>query len=144
MGGTAFFHNPGWRRELTEVWNEAKGNAPAGTPEDAATQRAAILESLKRSREELTARLNRPVQHLAYPWASGGRLSVELSREAGYVTNFWGPIPGHPDNKPGQDPYYNARIKDDYLLRLPGKGRSSLSNVLTRKALRRTARNDIY
>lgn len=143
-GGASFFHRPGWRRELTAVWNAAKGNGPAGTMEDAATQRAAMLDSLIRSREELAARLKKPVHHLAYPWASGGHLSVELSKEAGYLTNFWGPIPGQPENKPGQNPYSIARIKDDYLMRLPGHGRASLSEVLTMKARRRKALTDIY
>jgi len=143
-GGAAFFQQPGWRRKLTAVWKTAKGSDPVGTLEDAVSQRTAQRESLIRAREELSARLKRPVHHLAYPWASGGRISVEQSKEAGYLTNYWGPIPGQPENKPGQDPYSIARIKDDYLLRLPGKGRASLSEVLTMKARRRAALQDIY
>jgi Polysaccharide deacetylase len=143
-GGEYFFRHRGWRKELEQVWQNAKGNQPAGETEDQSAQRSAMLDSLQKSRDILAERINRPVYHLAYPWASGGSLSVSLSKEAGYLSNFWGPLPGNSAAVAGQDPFYISRLKDDYLLRLPGKGRISLLDVFTLKFRRRATMNDIY
>jgi len=143
-GGELFFQQRGWRNALEQVWQNAKGNRPAGVIEDQSAQRSAMLNSLQKSRDILADRLNRPVHHLAYPWASGGSLSVALSKEAGYLSNYWGPLPGKPTVVSGQDPFYISRLKDDYLLRLPGKGRSSLMDVFTMKYRRRATMDDIY
>lgn len=143
-GGEAFFSRQNWLDELKSVWKQAKANKAAGVLEDDAARRKAILESLVLSRELLEKQLQLPVRHLAYPWASGSALAVELSREAGYLTNFWGPLPGRPVNKAGDDPFYSVRLKDDYVSRLPGKGRKGLADVLLMKAGRRRKSDDIY
>lgn len=143
-GGTAFFRKAGWRAELESVWRTAKGAQPAGTVETVEQQRAAILDSLVRSREMLESHLQREVRHLAYPWAMGGMLARALSEQAGYRTNFHGPLDGTPLNRPGTDPFRIARIKDDFIERLPGRGRRSLWSILAEKAVRRLRQRDIY
>lgn len=144
-GGMAFFTRPRWRRELTEVWrHNAAALGGGGRFESPAEQEAAILESLVESRRLLEDRLQREVRHLAYPWASGGHLAAKASRQAGYWTNFHGPIEGIPCNVPGGDPYRIPRIKDDYIHRLPGDGRLALWNIMTMKSARRIASDDIY
>lgn len=97
----------------------------------------AILLDLSQSKKILEEKLKKPIQHLAYPWSIGSKLSQELSRKAGYVTNFWGPIYGIPYNKIGCDPYKLVRLKDDYIFRLPGEGRKSLFNIFSHKLKRR-------
>ncbi|HMO04858.1 MAG TPA: polysaccharide deacetylase family protein [Kiritimatiellia bacterium] len=144
QGGAAFFHKDGWRAELESVWRTAKGAQPAGGFETAEEQRVAILDSLIRSRSMLEGQLQREVRHLAYPWAMGGTLARRLSEEAGYRTNFHGPITGTPLNRPGTDPYRIARIKDDFIERLPGRGRRALWSILAEKAVRRLRHRDIY
>lgn len=97
----------------------------------------AILFDLSQSKKILEDRLNKSIGHLAYPWGIGSKLSQELSKKAGYLTNFWGPICGIPYNAPGSDPYKLVRLKDDYILRLPGEGRKSLLNIFSHKLKRR-------
>lgn len=143
-GGDAFFTRPDWRRELQGVFAAARarhGNGRFETPDE---QRAAIREGLARARDMLRAQLGQDADHLAYPWSHGGTRSVELSRQVGYRTNFWGPLPQTRLNRPGQDPFFIARLKDDYLMRLPGRGRESLADVFLLKYRRRRARRDIY
>lgn len=100
-------------------------------------QSQTILSELKESRRILEERLNKPVRHLAYPYGRGSRLAQILSREAGFLTNFWGPLNGHPYNTKGTDPYKLARLKDDYIFRLPGKGRKSIREIFALKLKRR-------
>lgn len=143
-GGADFFSRPEWRRELRAVFDAARNRHGDGRIETPAEQRAAILEGLARAREMLQAKLGKDIVHVAYPWSHGGALSVALSREAGYRTNFWGPIRHTRLNRPGQDPFFIARLKDDYLMRLPGRGRESLADVFLLKLRRRRAHRDIY
>jgi hypothetical protein len=108
----------------------------------------AISRDLSGSKKILEEKLNKKIEHLCYPWGIGSRLSEELSRKAGYRTNFYGPVCGRPYNKIGCDPYGLVRLKDDYILRLPGKGRSSLMDVFLYKLRRRkgavSSGRDIY
>lgn len=103
-----------------------------------------ILYDLTESKRILEERLDKPIQHLAYPYGRGSLLSQALSKKAGYLTNFWGPIPWVPYNKIGSDPYRLVRLKDDYILRLPGKDRKSIWDILTIKYKRRRTMKDIY
>jgi hypothetical protein len=111
-------------------------------------QSDAILFDLKESKRILEEKTQKPILHLAYPWGIGSNLSVKLCKDAGYLSNFWGPTHGIPYNKVGSDPYKLIRLKDDYIFRLPGKGRISLGSVFLKKFIRRTTAKqkgkDIY
>ena len=85
------------------------------------------------ARERLEEQLRKPVRHLCYPDYDGTAESVAFSRQAGYVSNFWGLVHDRGVNRPGDDPFRVARILDDYILRLPGRGRRSLASVLATK-----------
>jgi hypothetical protein len=50
---------------------------------------------------------------------------------------FCGKVPGVPITRVGGDPQTVARIGEDYLELLPGRGRLSLSSILYRKLSRR-------
>jgi peptidoglycan/xylan/chitin deacetylase (PgdA/CDA1 family) len=108
----------------------------------------AIFRDLAESKKILEEKLNKKIEHLCYPWGIGSRLSEELSRKAGYRTNFFGSVCGRPYNKVGCGMYGLVRLKDDYILRLPGKGRSSLLDVFLYKIRRRkgaaSSGRDIY
>ena len=58
-------------------------------------------------------------------------------REAGYRTAFCGKVRGRPHHPPGGDPQAIARIGEDYVELLPGRGRADLLSVLRRKWARR-------
>jgi peptidoglycan/xylan/chitin deacetylase (PgdA/CDA1 family) len=143
QGAADFFQGADWRRQLTGYFRKA---ARGGTArfESAAQQRQAMLDDLRQARLLLEAQLQRPVRHLCYPWGEGSALSVALSRQAGYKSNFWVATGARNGNRAGDSPYHIPRLKDDYLLRLPGEGRRSLSSILLAKLRRRATQRNIY
>ena len=92
-----------------------------------------MVEDYRRAKDVLEEKLGTPVRHLCYPDYDGTEASVAASRAAGYVSNFWGVIPGRKTNRKGDDPFHIARIVDDYLRCLPGLGRESLRHVAARR-----------
>jgi hypothetical protein len=142
-GGEAFFHNDGWRQQLTGYFRKgAKGGA--GRFESARQQRQAMLDDLRQARLLMEAQLQRPVRHLCYPWGVGCALSVALSRQAGYRSNFWVATAARNGNRSGDSPFHIPRLKDDYLLRLPGEGRQPLARIFLAKLRRRMKQQSIY
>jgi peptidoglycan/xylan/chitin deacetylase (PgdA/CDA1 family) len=104
-----------------------------------------MLRSLRRSRELISEHLDAPcVRHLCYPYTIGSQLSVRLSREAGYVSNFWGVLPGRKINRPGDDPFRSARLKGDFVFRMAGRGRLGIGEILLAKARRRWSGRPVY
>jgi peptidoglycan/xylan/chitin deacetylase (PgdA/CDA1 family) len=142
--GENFFTQPGWRRLLMQCYKSAIQKQLSNRYESEPEQRAALLSDLKKAREVITEKLDRPVQHLCYPWGMGSNLAVALSREAGYASNFWVVTERRNNNRQGDDPYYIPRLKDDYLLRLPGAGRQHLAEVFYTKIHRRFQSVNIY
>lgn len=143
-GGEQVFRERHWRRELTALHRRLAGAAVKPAYESADAQRAALLHELRQGRERLAERLRRPVRHLCFPWGIGSDLAVALSREAGYLSSFWITHPRRNTNRPGDCPFHVARLKDDYLLRLPGRGRQPLAGIFRMKLQRRAQRLDIY
>ena len=144
-GGADFFRKSGWRRELDGIVNAHLGrHGDRGRMLDGAEQRQELARDLRASRELIEARLDNRVRHLCYPYTIGSELAVEVSRQVGYVTNFWGVLAGRRSNRPGDDPHYCPRLKGDYLFRLPGQGRRSLSGVMVHKVARRISGGPVY
>jgi len=103
-----------------------------------------ILQNLTTSKETIEKRLNKEVRHLCYPYSLYSETSTELSREAGYRTNFCGCIPNIKVNKKGGDPFRCVRLKDDFIFRLPGAGRKSLRDIIMFKFKRRSSGAPVY
>jgi len=95
-----------------------------------------IYHDLYESKRMIEEKLDKTVRHLCYPWFIGSDLSVRASKDAGYVCNYWGILGRRTTNPIGVSPYYLARMNDDYIVTLPGKGRNSLFKVLMDKILR--------
>jgi len=74
---------------------------------------------------------------VCFPWHASTPESEARAREVGYETSWCGKLPGVPVTLPGGDPGRIARVGEDFLLRLPGHGRSSLARVLLGKLGRR-------
>jgi hypothetical protein len=53
-------------------------------------------------------------------------------------------LPDRRSNRPGDDPYRCARLKGDYLRRLPGHGRDTLAGIMARKISRRVLSKPVY
>jgi hypothetical protein len=144
-GGAAYFQQENWQKELLRVYQRAAKNQDRDMRRDSVQDtQIRIYEDLCDSRQILERNLGKPVEHLCYPWGTGSSIASSLSREAGYKSNFWVTIPHRRTNRTGNSPYQIQRIKDDYIFRLPGKGRKSLGEVFTMKLYRRAKTLDIY
>jgi peptidoglycan/xylan/chitin deacetylase (PgdA/CDA1 family) len=133
-GGERFFDRKDWERELRALFQRSRVHGRLETPaERAAAIRAELLEAKLRIEE----RTGREVTHLCYPWHASGPTARRLAREVGYRTAFSGKVRGIPLTRTGGDPYAIARIGEDYVELLPGRGRLTLSTILYRKWSRR-------
>ena len=129
-GGVEYFRLPDWRRRLKRIWGETRGRYPEARFEVGTEQRDAILEDFLESKREIERRLpEKRVRHFCYPWFRGSRLAVELSAEAGYVSNAWASLlPSFAQNF--SPPIAIPRLSPPYIWRLPGKERKSIGEVL--------------
>ena len=115
-----------------------------GTFESEAEQQKAIYDNLLKSRSVIEAKIDKKVEHLAYPWGYAGTVAVEQSKLAGFKSNWWGVLDDIRINMVDSDPFRIPRLKDDYIFRLPGRGRHSLVSVFGQKIIRRFRKSDIY
>lgn len=143
-GGVTFFNQADWRRILDRVYKEAAYGKDHGCFETRHQQRKAILENLLKSKNTLEEKLNKPIRHLCLPRGEGCRLTSDLSKEAGYSSIFWVTKNGRQKNQPGDPLDSIVRVKDDYLLRLPGDGRQPLLAIFKKKLKRRMETLDLY
>ena len=133
-GGEAFFQRPDWRQALRRL---VAGQPIPGRLEAPSERARALRRELADARAMIEAHTGRPVVHLCWPWHVSGPTARRLAIEAGYRTAFWGKVPGTPLTTPGGDPFSIARIGEDYVELLPGRGRRPLSKLLRRKWSRR-------
>jgi hypothetical protein len=136
-GGEGFFLRSDWEARLRRLFGRTR---VAGRLETADEKAEAIRAELADSRRRIEERTGRPVVHLCYPWHAAGPTATRIAAEAGYETAFCGKVPGVPVTRPGGDPRAIARIGEDYVELLPGRGRATLGEVLRRKWGRRFGR----
>jgi hypothetical protein len=132
-GGEAFFSRAGWEARLRAV----VPRAVQGRLETEAERAEAIRRELAGAKAVLEERLGHPVTHLCYPWHVAGPTARRLAREVGYQTAFCGKVPGVRISAPGGDLESIARIGEDWLELLPGRGRRSVLSVFRAKWVRR-------
>ncbi len=97
-----------------------------------------VRESLIRSREMIEERLpGKKVRHFCFPYGAYSDEAVAAVKGAGYSSAYLSYVQGKGENRPGDSPYAIVRLKNDYLLRLPGAGRKSLASVIGLKLARR-------
>ncbi len=134
QGGERFFERPDWPTALRAL----AGRIPvAGRLESEAERVAAVRHELVEARALLEQRLGRPALDLCYPWHVAGPTARRLAREAGYRSAYCGKVRGVPITLPGGDPLRVARVGEDYVELLPGRGRGRLGDVLKSKLSRR-------
>ena len=132
--GEGFFARADWRARLRRLVE----HRPIGGRTETGEQREAALRAeLAGAKRLIEERTNRPVLHICYPWHAAGPTAHRLVRETGYRTAFMGKVPGTPITLTGGDPMRIARIGEDYVELLPGRGRADLGQVLRRKWQRR-------
>ncbi len=138
QGGVNFFRKNSWRKELLNIVRNYKEKYPeSGYFENDAELRESLFFELKESKVIIEEKLaGKMVNHFCFPWWIGSDLASEVSKEAGYLANFWGVLPKKRTNKRGDNPYRVSRLlSEDYIFNLPGDGRKSLSKVLQEKFL---------
>jgi hypothetical protein len=129
-GGPAFFRRRDWRRQLRAIW-DGWPEERRGTFESPAEMEAAVRFELVASRQQLEARLGKPVRHFCYPWFTGSALADRCAAAAGYRTVHYGIL--CPDQTSAA-PLPVPRISEEYLLSLPGSGRSPSWTVWAERA----------
>lgn len=132
-GGLRFFRNYNWRKQLMRVFEQHREReGDSGYYESDQEVREALYQDLVASKGLIEEKLpGKEVKHFCYPWWQGCDLAIEVSKEAGYLTNFWGILPGRRTNRCGDDPCRIVRLlSDDYIFRLPGSGRKSLLKII--------------
>ena len=133
-GGEGFFLRSEWGDRLRRLLRRVKVKGRVETTDERARE---IHRELAESRRLVEERTGRPVRHLCYPWHAAGPTARRLATEVGYETAYCGKVPGVTVTRPGDDPRSIARIGEDYVELLPGKGRSTLAEVLRGKWARR-------
>jgi peptidoglycan/xylan/chitin deacetylase (PgdA/CDA1 family) len=133
-GGEGFFYRKGWQKTLRRLVDNRSIGGRLETPEERET---AIRVELERAKTAIEERTERDVLHLCYPWHVSGPTARRLAREVGYRTAFCGKVKRVPITLPGGDPLAIARVGEDYVELLPGKGRGNLSGILRKKWSRR-------
>lgn len=144
QGESEFFQRSTWKKELTDYYKNIQNSLSSVEYESESQTREQMLSDLVKAKTVLSERLNKPIQHFCYPWGIGGEQVVKLSQEAGYISNFWVTLNQRNTNRSGDSPFYVPRLKDDYLFRLPGKGRYSLLKIFKAKLQRRAKTVEIY
>jgi peptidoglycan/xylan/chitin deacetylase (PgdA/CDA1 family) len=134
-GGEGFFVRRGWEAELRRLTRGSR----RGRLETAEGREAAIRRELADSRRLIEERLGKPSIHLCYPWHVSGPTARRVAREVGYRSAFCGKVRGVPISLSGSDPHAIARVGEDYVELLPGRGRGTLTTVLRHKMARRLA-----
>ena len=138
-GGEEFFKNNGWPRILLNLVKKYRMKyGDCALLEDEKNLRDSLFTEMRESKIMIEKNLpGKTVNHFCYPWWEGSDLASEISKEAGYLTNFWGVLPNRKTNRKGADPYKISRIlSDDYIFRLPGSGRKSLIKIIQEKLLK--------
>ena len=133
--GDGFFLQARWEARLRSMVDAAR--AQPGRTESEAERDTAIRAELEGSKGPIEKHTDRPVRHLCYPWHVSGPTAERLAREGGFSSAYCGKVAGVAITPVGGDPRRIARISEDYLELLPGRGRRTLTGVLKAKWLRR-------
>ena len=131
-GGEEFFTDNNWRKKLFSHVEEYRMKYnDSGHFQDEENYRESLFNDFSESKILIENELpDKTVNHFCYPWWEGSETALSVSKEAGYLTNFWGVFPDRRTNRCGEDPYKISRIlTDDYIFRLPGQGRKSLLTI---------------
>jgi hypothetical protein len=138
-GGSAFFARRSWREELGAVLlRSAGGERTPGRFVEGERLRERIVDDLVASRRQIEVKLPEArVSLLCYPYGIGSPLAVECARAAGFSGTFALARTGRSANRRGDQPIDLVRVKDDYILRLPGNDRAPLHRIMFEKVDRR-------
>ena len=137
-GNEEFFQKINWKRELSKIVDDFyKKNTKDKHYESDSEMRESIFNEMSLSKKIIEEKLeNKIVRHFCYPWWTGSGIALEISKEAGYLSNYWGVDPNRKTNKLHDNPFKISRIlSDDFIFTLPGEGRKTLVKLIYEKFL---------
>jgi hypothetical protein len=100
-----------------------------------------LEHDLKAARTLLRERLQKEAVHLAFPQYEGTSAAVRAALVNGYRGLWWGTLAGRRGNDIGDPLAQIVRVSGEFLRRLPGEGRVSLTSILQQRALSRRPRS---
>ncbi len=135
-------NNSSWKTDLKNILSEKKfGNSKINLPEEVKNE---IENDFKISSGIIKDKIGKSAgDHLCLPWTVGSDIAIDAAKISNYKSVFWGATKKK-TNRPGDDPFYICRIKNDFIFRLPGKRRKNLSTIYLKKFLRRVKSEAVY
>jgi hypothetical protein len=136
-------NNNDWKGVIKNIVNEQSSRKKYFSIES--HSKHDVLQDLNIAREIIQTKLdNSAGNHLCLPWTKGNEETLKICKELGIKSCFWGILENKKINKPGDDPYFITRLKNDFIYRLPGKNRKSLYSIYTYKFKRRLKNEKIF
>lgn len=138
-GERDFFIRHGWRGKLYQIFKKWPVEK-LGYYETTEEMKSAVLRELTESKKILEKRLSgKKVNNFCYPWFESSDMADHFVVEAGYQTAHLG-LNMRFQSKKSDGPLMRIRrISEEYLLRLPGDGRSFLSSIWMSRLRKRLA-----
>jgi len=133
--GPEFFSRNDWRHRLTRVVAEFKAtHALVERLENVHERDHAIRYELGESKRLLELNLpGKPIRHFCNPWYVGSALMARMAGEAGYSALHLGASPGFVYHRDDTDLKLILRLQGEYLMALPGRGRTGMRGVFSEK-----------
>ena len=144
-GGDSFFRNIRWKKKLRYVVRTYRANnVDEDVYETEEQQAARIRREVELSKSIIEKKLpGKEVTAFAYPFYEHGKMVAEMLKEYGYRLIFGGlnkDVPMAEDSTC----FFLRRVTGDFVMRLPGEGRSSLARILLTKARRKLRKVSVY
>lgn len=104
-----------------------------------------VIEDLSIAKEIIQSKLDiKAGNHLCLPWTIGNEETIKICKNIGIESCYWGVLGSRKINNLGDDPFYITRLKNDFIFRLPGKGRMSFFSIYNYKLKRRLSGEKIF
>ena len=92
-----------------------------------------IAGDFQAAKNAIEDRLGKTISHMAFVKYVGSNEAVEIGKKCGFQSFWWGYLPRHDGNRPGQGANRITRVDQWYLRRLPGNGRLPLRIILRKR-----------
>jgi hypothetical protein len=136
-------NNKDWKSSIKKIVNEQLSRNKYFSLEPHSKED--VLQDLMISRELIQKNLDSNAgNHLCLPWTKGNNDTINICIDLGIKSCFWGILESKKINKPGDNPYFISRIKNDFIFRLPGKHRKSLYFIYAHKLKRRLSDDKVF
>lgn len=135
--------NTDWKKEIISIVNDPV-NKEKYFHEELDSQND-VREDLHLARKLIQEKISSKAgNHLCLPWTIGNSETIQICKEIGINSCFWGVLENTKINKAGDDPYFISRLKNDFIYRLPGKGRKSFFSIYKYKLKRRFSGEKVF